>query len=186
MAGYKEMKTNPNLQRRAIPGKPGATALNLITQEIPKNRSCAQAGLQESACVCSEWRSVQPARYNKSGNFFELVMGEALDFINEQREITNGSCLTLTKDESTIVKAAEKAPTKVGYSSERASTQSQVLHVEFKSAWNTKWRVVGSINLVTKHTKLLEVIPLHRFNKRKVCWDGASPLRYCACNLETR
>jgi hypothetical protein len=185
MAGYKEMVKNSSLQSRAIPERPGATALNLITQEIPKNRTCDQAGITESACVCAKWRDLAPTQYQNPGSNVMLVMHEALDFINRERLMPNGSCRLLFKNTSTVLNAAAKAPVKVGYNTERAATANiEVNRVRFTSTWSTTWRVVASVHLGTKHVKLLEVIPLHRFNKRKVCWDGNTPLRYCACDLE--
>ncbi len=183
MAGYELMRTDPNLQRRAIPGKAGGTALNLITQEVPKNRTCKEAGIRDSACVCSKWHDVAPSEYRGPRNVYMNVLEAALDFINRQRAGPDSSCYRLTKNASVVVKAAAKAHADIGYAAERTSNRRRVISIKFDSAWGTKWSVVASAHLGTKGIKLFDVIPLHRFSHRKACWDGNTPLRYCACDL---
>ena len=187
MAGYEQMRVDPSLQRRVIPGTPGGTALNLITQEVPKNRTCREAGIRDSACVCSRWHDVAPAEYRRPRSDYRAVLDAAVAFINRQRAGPNVSCFPLAKNTSVVVKAAAKAQADKGYATERAANAGRVLHVEFTSSWGTTWRVMASVRKNgTKRVKLFDVIPLHRFSRRKACWDGNTPLRYCACRIAGR
>eukprot|EP00943_MAST-04B_sp_MAST-4B-sp1_P001272 g1272.t1 len=178
-----ELRKAGFLRSRPIPGKPGGIALNLLTEEVPKNRTCRQAGIVPSACVCTGWTAVSKAEYHKPGNSFALVVGKAIAFINSNRATVNSSCLKLSLSTSTIIQAFKKNKPDIGFPHERKAQSSRVLRVKYSSVANTEWRVVASVEENSKKITLHEIIPLHRFYPRKRCWDGVSNLRYCACKL---
>ena len=110
-----------------------------------------------------------------------MVVDKAIAFINSHRAAPNSPCLKLTTSSSAIVEAFKKGKADIGYAHERSAISSRVLRVTFLSVANTEWRVVATVEESAKKIQLHEVIPLHRFFRRKQCWDGISNLRYCAC-----
>ena len=181
MHSPRELRQKEFLRSRPIPGKPGGVALNLLTEEVPKNRTCRQAGILPSACVCTSWTAVAKSEYATPGNAFAMVVDKAIAFINSHRAAPNSPCLKLTTSSSAIVEAFKKGKADIGYAHERSAISSRVLRVTFLSVANTEWRVVATVEESAKKIQLHEVIPLHRFFRRKQCWDGISNLRYCAC-----
>ncbi|XP_055612685.1 uncharacterized protein LOC129759308 [Uranotaenia lowii] len=93
-----------NLQNLKTKQRPAHTRALSLFEEIPQNRSCADAYIEPHWCACLNWETIQD---HSSEEVFRSAMA-VVEFINKYTERHRGICASLTLD--TIEWAAKLSP----------------------------------------------------------------------------
>jgi hypothetical protein len=174
-------------------GVPMGEALDLLNVEVPRNRTCRDAGIMDQSCVCNSWKEVVPTPSLGEGTDVKKAVDAALHYINKRRTAFPApegagpsSCLEVVSD-GTVQRVQKKAAVTVGFhKSQKEGYDNRfgdLMMVEFGGTLSTLWQAIAEFDLQTRAVKVRELNAMHRYAPRKACWDGYSPLKYCACAL---
>eukprot|EP00656_Telonema_subtile_P036676 TRINITY_DN4070_c0_g1_i4.p1 TRINITY_DN4070_c0_g1~~TRINITY_DN4070_c0_g1_i4.p1 ORF type:complete len:410 (-),score=74.35 TRINITY_DN4070_c0_g1_i4:79-1308(-) len=168
-----KQSTPPAHTTSRIPGFDTGVALDILHEEVPANRTCAQMGITAKSCLCNAWSPL-----DVSSRSAKAAAELGVEYINKQRIRPAGACLVVEVDQ--ILVAVQKKPIKVGYRNSPGEDKKFGLttRVEFSGTASTRWRVVVEAN------RIIELQVMHRYSPLQDCHDGSAPLKYC-CLLYT-
>ncbi len=163
------------------PGQAGAVALDLLAVEVPRDRTCAQAGVPHRSCLCTAW-TVDPHPGAGKADA-KRALDVALRYINDKvvapaNATARAACPQVhAKD---VYKVMRKPKVSVGYNGRTDGRMGDTISLEFRATGDTRWRTIVELG---QTTRVLEMHALHRYQPRQACAAGATPLMFCACDL---
>lgn len=185
-----------NLQTLKSKQKPAHTRAISLFEEIPQNRSCADAYIEPHWCACLNWETIADA--SSSEPVFRSAMA-IVDYINRYTERHRSICATLSLDE--IRWAAKLSPHEGlvrykqnkdtdGFLGEFSSTGTKVAHDMYQVKLVTvpgkaiyEGSVVHDLGNNQFRVKLSDISRINKYGTQANCIYDKDPevRKYCYC-----
>ncbi|XP_055635031.1 uncharacterized protein LOC129774949 [Toxorhynchites rutilus septentrionalis] len=184
-----------NLQNMNAKQRPTHSRAISLFEEIPSNRSCAEAYIEPHWCACLNWETIEDT---SSEEVFRSAMA-IVDFINKYTERHRSLCATLSLDEITwaaklsphddLVKFKKNKDTD-GYLGDFSSTGTRVAHDMYQVKLITnpgkaiyEGSVLHDLNSNQYRIKLSDISRINKYGSQANCIYDKDPemRKYCYC-----
>lgn len=184
-----------NLQTLRLKQRPAHVRAISLFDEIPQNRSCADAYIEPHWCACLNWETIEDT---SSEEVFRSAMA-IVDFINKYTERHRSLCATLSLDEITwaaklsphedLVKFKQNKDTD-GFLADFSSTKTKIAHDMFQVKLVTnpgkaifEGSVLHDISNGQYRVKLSDISRINKYGSQANCIYDRDPemRKYCYC-----
>nr|XP_006815852.1 PREDICTED: uncharacterized protein LOC102801711 [Saccoglossus kowalevskii] len=158
----------------AVSGSVAPQAINILTDIIPRNRTCEEAGLPSWSCVCGTMKKMSDFEWQEKHTRMAQL---ALDFVNAKHKQLKkkniSSCLDLHLSKINHI-----------FMNENPSSNSEwttLYQITFQTIEKlTTWQAVVDDLFDIKQVKHVSL-----YQRFEVCQDKEVPLQYCVCDHPT-